>query len=961
MSNYQLPSAPKGFQFPGASARPSSPSRRKRPSPFDNVLAPFSGVMGLGANLADDVIDTAWGLPAGVVKMVTDPIESLGAMKDSYWETYSPLFSGQFGKFARGVYDHPLGPILDVAAVVSLGAGAAATAGGQLARTTSATSRVGRAARGAAELHKPKTMIAADPEGLGRPDMVVRNYSTRAGRRLAQEGVERLKPHLPVLYQNKLAKRQYNKAFKRDVIGRQAAFSLTLREWSKVGRMLSHPGQAKNLWRNVFADMWHQTTTHAHKYTPDEAVALLNKNGKIKKSKGQMLFVRAEEHLDGAQSQANRRAAAAQALAVAERRLNSATQKQAAGAVVGDLPRLYQHRDMLNAELAKIADEGQAVFGGPENMGGPAPLRVQYQEQLKALERHIRKVERKAKGKAAADAQYQRAALRRDDMKAKLDAIKQESLRDVFDRLAEGGEVSAKNFGSVITTRDIRKAARDADGNLLVVPKHDAWSLGYEAFNSNKVLKALYHNPISLWKSMVLAYTPRIFTNNFVGNWLIYAAREAGQEGSMSAVLDVVRHRKDAGRLKREMIDALKKGEDFNPASGRGWMYQYFGNELGNTFGYGTGLYGAMDDQARAASKRQRVRAGMYPLVSRYADMPVREATLLSYLKRQPEVKQRMAKGKSFDQAVEEAMAHDVGFGGHALKTRTSRYVEEVAGDYGYLSAGGKLASDLIPFWLWNRHILKSTGAIATERPLTAALAVRTSEMGREELEEYLGQLPEFLKTAVPTEWLGIEKQELEKLPFFPNAGDPERTPILSTHNLNPFATVGDIAASLKGGFVEADTRREALASMSQLSPLVQGFVEAVTGTDTLTGAPTGREPGVGGVFKDIVKQTYGTTPPIQAPKAIAGFAKQAKEGPAGLYTTRTKKGNPTLYVHGPGDYLANFLGAPIRLLNEKSANTIAKREDGVPARSGRKKKPYHWWEGGTTGGQGFPSFPDVG
>ncbi|MCR4340803.1 MAG: hypothetical protein NUW01_13055, partial [Gemmatimonadaceae bacterium] len=80
-----------------------------------------SGVGGFVQNLGSDVTDAVMGLGPGLYKAVTDPVETAKAIGGAYKQTYGPLFSGDYGKFFGEVYKHPLGPLLDLATVVTLG------------------------------------------------------------------------------------------------------------------------------------------------------------------------------------------------------------------------------------------------------------------------------------------------------------------------------------------------------------------------------------------------------------------------------------------------------------------------------------------------------------------------------------------------------------------------------------------------------------------------------------------------------------------------------------------------------------------------------------------------------------------------------------------------------------------------------------------------------------------------
>jgi hypothetical protein len=86
-------------------------------------------------NLKNDIVDTATGMPAGLLHSVEHPIDAAQQIGQSYADLYGPLLHGDFGKFGHNVAQHPLSPALDLLSLVSLGAGTAARAAGTVGRT----------------------------------------------------------------------------------------------------------------------------------------------------------------------------------------------------------------------------------------------------------------------------------------------------------------------------------------------------------------------------------------------------------------------------------------------------------------------------------------------------------------------------------------------------------------------------------------------------------------------------------------------------------------------------------------------------------------------------------------------------------------------------------------------------------------------------------------------------------
>lgn len=89
-----------------------------------------SGVGGFLAHLAGDVVSSTEGLPAGLVKLATqNPVTSAKQLYEGEKAQWSPLLTGDYNKFLHNFYEHPLGPILDVAGLLTGGAGAAGRLG----------------------------------------------------------------------------------------------------------------------------------------------------------------------------------------------------------------------------------------------------------------------------------------------------------------------------------------------------------------------------------------------------------------------------------------------------------------------------------------------------------------------------------------------------------------------------------------------------------------------------------------------------------------------------------------------------------------------------------------------------------------------------------------------------------------------------------------------------------------
>ena len=82
-----------------------------------------------------------------------------------------------------------------------------------------------------------------------------------------------------------------------------------------------------------------------------------------------------------------------------------------------------------------------------------------------------------------------------------------------------------------------------------------------------------------------------------------------------------------------EQKKAAKLAAVGHGSSKKTWIYDYFGDELGNVF------VRELDRPGGKKGKLDRVSKGAYPIVQKVADEPVKIATMHAFLKGQPEVK----------------------------------------------------------------------------------------------------------------------------------------------------------------------------------------------------------------------------------------------------------------------------------------------------------------------------------
>jgi len=188
-------SAPKSTYFGSAPAGPKSKKKEDGKS-----------VLGFLDNLTDDIDEAIRGIPNAAVNIGSalghdiflDPMRPVNESEtwnkivkplvESYKETYGPLADGDFDKFAEGVYDNPLGPLLDLTLVAGVGVNATAKAGTKLA----AAGKIDDASR-LAQLGKPGTIRLATPDG----GFVEKATSARPTTKLMQQGIDAMLKNAP--------------------------------------------------------------------------------------------------------------------------------------------------------------------------------------------------------------------------------------------------------------------------------------------------------------------------------------------------------------------------------------------------------------------------------------------------------------------------------------------------------------------------------------------------------------------------------------------------------------------------------------------------------------------------------------------------------------------------------------------------------------------------------------------
>lgn len=806
---------------------------------------------GVFTNLLKDVRDAAVGIPTGVVQMVKHPVDSVENVAEQTWHTWSPLFHGDVKGFASQTYDHPLAPLLDIATLVTGGAGAA----GKLAKGLDAAGIVdesGKIAR-----------LAKYSDGSGRIKYQV-GHKPSFDKALSKNPLIRKRQEASVSLLNRLEasgnlpqvfsyEARYTRRANRDLAGRHAALMTQIANYVRAGEDLSGPQRHKFMRRVLL----HSYRTFKQFSFAHDAAAALPEGHR---------YVLAEPAK----------------VAPAALKVAKADVKMYRGKMRGIANTLDTKHGVKLAnpgEAAKALKKAQADLKLAQKQLLP---HTAHQTRVKMLERYI------DNNKAL------KAAERRADSLANRTGKAHENF------FAPGHEDFAKvmhGFANRYTTTDVAKAAKTADGKVMIVPVHELKRLGKEGANSIKALDYIYRKPTALWKATILGYRPAFFVNNFVGNHMMYLMSQGGAH-AFRGYVDALRqvHSERAVQKSLGKVEAV-----FNRS--KSWQLENYKDQLTNTLADSTisrTVGKGLSNQKIGGKWRQ----GLFGVTHNYADIILRRATINNTVRDLPEVRKLMKKGLSFDDAAR--AVHKADKSGD-IRRMVSGRVMDVMGDYHSLNKLERGIKEFVPFYTWDRHITRHMMHMLQEKPLTTAAMAKVGQQGTQATEQILGgEIPDFLKGAIPMTLLGL------------HVDHPSRKAIMTTAGLNPYATIPDLAEAAKGIVTGGSDNADAIGS--QLNPLAVDVLQRMTGRKLLTGAPN--HPSMSLAIPGVYTDQIGELPQWK-------LIKSAIEGtPETKVNKHTGKAEPAMYEKNFGQFLSQFLGAPIKQLDTDRAAAMKKRDE---------------------------------
>lgn len=884
------------------------------------------GVTGLIHNLGADIGEAIVGLPAGLVHTAQHPVGTAKAIGKNYADTYGPLLHGDVSTFLHTLYSHPFGPILDVATIATGGAGGIAKAG-KVAADAGIIARTGRVAR----LGERRTLEYRSPRALaGEGPTAQRLTSTNPVIRARQVAIKKMLDKLPYETPHIGEAARYAREAQR--LPRQAAMRLTRsvegRDYNRATRNLSkeefaaihlvgndihpldyaaalktlqqqgehvEPAMFKVLENPKVLEAFDRALAGDKKLTRaiDAADRLSQLDAQIKSTHGildeQTALARAGKHrsaveeLVGTMRPTPGRKFYVPDVPHARRVANPDLAKMGGGAGVpqnivkqnrGVLFRTGQlalSPDLLGPEFLRTIKYGLADDIHATLMSGAARISAAEARQgllPKGWEFVPKEVVAKSGGK--------RAAPIHPLIRGKAESVRaQEQLLPDIERLQESFNV-----------RDLNDAAT-LHGDYLIVPATLKREMVGEFHRSSNAVRKFLDAPTKVWRSLVLGFRVGFLTNNLVGNHLLYAIHAAGIDG-LRAYLNAVKRQHGEGMVKKLLSD-----KQIPDALRADLMRDFFPDQIEGTFGrtqapvHERGVL-ARKKSGKKARKVGRLAAGLLPATQAVAETNLRRALVETMIRRSPEFKTvyraMPRQTRDFEAAARKVLSGD---GGHAYQRLISEQVNNVLGDYLNLTPFERnVLRGAFPFYGWYRAISRITTHLALDTPGRADLLTKLGQIGAQETQQTLGEIPSYLRGLLPIGQQHGGKQT-----------------VLTTQGLNPFGTVSQLGSGAAGLVTgkPGDTGK----AFTQLgpNPLLLAAIENLAGKDLFTGRTI--QGGAGGLVGQVLRNVGTELPQVRL----------ATRPESKLY------GRPT-----PREALLAFLGAPVKPLDLARAHQYARR-----------------------------------
>jgi hypothetical protein len=409
------------------------------------------------------------------------------------------------------------------------------------------------------------------------------------------------------------------------------------------------------------------------------------------------------------------------------------------------------------------------------------------------------------------------------------------------------------------------------DDKYIVVPKAYAEKLTGEFSKSDHAFAALWEKPTKVWRAIVLGLRPGFFTNNFVGNYLLYGLRHHG----WSAVSAWVSFLKEIKADKA--LDELGRDVTFRKLAMEHMPELFYG-----TFGR------SQFEDLPGIGKLGRYRQGIGPLTVKVAEehprlMIARETVIKEAKRLKIDIPRQT---KKFNEMAEDMLKRP------GVANQAVEEANRTLGDYLHYTPAEEHLRSIIPFYGWVRAITKIAILTAAETPGRTLLISRLGELAIQENEGKYGPLPYNLMGMIGLS--GVKNGEVTGIP---------------TRGLNPASSFADVLKGVTG--IASGNPGEGAAALAEIGPhpFLQGLYEWASGKSMLTGGKV-KPVILPGLLGYELGSIGANLPPVRLGMTLAGHPRPSK-----LYANNASKRDAAL----------GFAGVPVKRVRLQQANLSAR------------------------------------
>lgn len=410
--------------------------------------------------------------------------------------------------------------------------------------------------------------------------------------------------------------------------------------------------------------------------------------------------------------------------------------------------------------------------------------------------------------------------------------------------------------------------AKDAKGQRLMVPERFAKTLEADLEKGHTAAGLFAHRIMSVWRALILNLRVPWLENNVIGNALMASVRFAGPHG-LAAVLGMIETTKGAEAARRALGMAEQSGhltsEDMAvllPELSKSGTF--IGSQLPS------GVLAKAPVAVQKVLKAPGAIVGALPKLDRATEGALRRASAETVLRGSEEVKALYKAMPKQTRSWRAAM--QTGLKDPDLRRLVVREVNDALGNFLSLSpTEANAIRSLIPFYAWFREITRITLKLPLDAPGRTDLIARLGQVGN---QNTLQNVPSYLAGAIP---YGGAKNGLQN--------------IVGTLSPNPYSTVTDVVRSV--GSIGNTTPANSNSLLGDLNPFAAALAQYLAQTSE---AQFGGTPPPKYGIADALYQNIGLNLPQ---------VRVATNPPSKLYPTRTRE-----------DLLKQLLGDPRRTID---------------------------------------------